>query len=51
MLKIEEYPAEMARVKEMIAAAKSHKQKRDLFKYLNRLKREKREYEALYERR
>lgn len=44
MLKASEYPAEIERVKKLIGDTDSKYLKRDLEKYLKRLKREYREY-------
>lgn len=48
LLKIEQYPEEMQRVRRIIATAKSEKLKNDYVHYLLRLAQEKREYYKLY---
>ncbi len=48
LLKIEQYPEEMRRVREIIATTKSEKLKNDYKQYLLRLTEEKREYHKLY---
>lgn len=47
MLKINEYPAEIARVKKIIKNTDSPKLKRDSMKYLKRLEKELKEYRQL----
>lgn len=47
MLKTNEYPAEIARVKKIIENTDSPKLKHDSMKYLKRLKKELKEYERL----
>lgn len=47
MLKANEYPAEIARVKKIIKNTDSPTLKRDSMKYLKRLKKELKEYERL----
>lgn len=48
LLKIDQYPEEMRRVREIIATTKSEKLKNDYKQYLLRLTEEKREYHKLY---
>lgn len=48
LLKIEQYPEEMRRVRAIIATTKSEKLKNDYKQYLLRLTEEKREYHKLY---
>ena len=48
LLKIDQYPEEMRRVREIIATTKSEKLKNDYKQYLLRLTDEKREYYKLY---
>ena len=48
LLKIDQYPGEIRRVRVIIATTKSEKLKNDYKQYLLRLKEEKREYYKLY---
>lgn len=48
LLKIDQYPEEMRRVREIIATTKSEKLKNDYKQYLLRLTEEKNEYYRLY---
>ena len=48
LLKIDQYPEEMRRVRAIIATTKSEKLKNDYVHYLLRLAQEKREYYELY---
>lgn len=48
LLKIDQYPEEMRRVRGIIATTKSEKLKNDYVHYLLRLSQEKREYYKLY---